>query len=104
MDKLDLTKAIFEEQQANFAVMALVVAVVVICVCAATGVSTVLTLIDSLRLWKRAGHDHYDKKTHSKEALDQDFNNNNPTTTTTRIVAVVVGARCAAACATATSS
>ena len=33
--------------------MALVVAVVVICVCAATGVSTVLTLMDSLGLLKR---------------------------------------------------
>jgi hypothetical protein len=32
--------------------MVLVVAVVVICVCAATGVSTVLTLIDSLGLLK----------------------------------------------------
>ena len=73
--------------------MVVVVAIVVICVCAATGVSTVLTLMDSLRLLKRARGSGVSKKKHSlKQQQGQrapPIYSNNPAL----IVAVVVGSR-----------
>jgi hypothetical protein len=45
--------------------MVLVVAVAVICVCAATGLSTALTMMDAMRLWRRESV-NTKKKKHNK--------------------------------------